>query len=279
MRRARGFQIAAAVTLCAMLPAPSFAWGANAQRLIANKAIETLPPDLRDFYESNRVRILAMIADPLDNLDKNPGEQHLHVLYLNRYPPFPFDSLPRNYQAAVKKFGQAKIDANGVLPWQIGVYSEKLTEAFRERNWNDVRIYSTVLAHYVAEAHDPFNTTDNVDGRAMGQTGANSRFGTSLVDRYSLFFPMRPNDAHFIKDPTDTAFEDILTAHSWLQIILLADRRSRAGLSDFTDDYYDHFYNQAGAVLIRQLTDASSEVGSYWLTAWTNAGKPALPQH
>jgi len=51
------------------------------------------------------------------------------------------------------------------------------------------------------------------------------------------------------------------------------------GLPDFTDEYYDRFYNQAGAVVIRQLSDAATEVGSYWLTAWTNAGKPSLPQH
>jgi len=25
------------------------------------------------------------------------------------------------------------------------------------------------------------------------------------------------------------------------------------------------------------LTDASTDVGSYWLTAWINAGKPPLP--
>jgi len=278
MLRRRALQLVSVFALFAMLSACANAWGANAQRLIANKALETLPPDLREFYEANRLRIVAMVSDPLDTLAKNPSEQHFHVLYLNRYSPFPFDSLPRNYQAALKKFGKLKLEANGVLPWQIGVYSEKLTEAFRARNWNDVRLYSTLLAHYVAEAHDPFNTTDNSDGRAMGQTGANSRFGTSLVDRYSLFFPMRPNDARFIKDPTDNAFEDILNAHSWLQIILLADRRSRAGLADYTDEYYDHFYNQAGAVLIRQLTDAASEVGSYWLTAWVNAGKPSLPQ-
>lgn len=271
-------RVAFALTAFLIVPVCASAWGANAQRLIANKAIETLPPELRDFYQANSTRILALIADPLETLAKDPKEQRYHVLYLNRYSPFPFDSLPRNYQAALKKFGQAKLEANGVLPWQIGVYSEKLTEAFRQRNWNDVRLYSMYLAHYVAEAHDPFNTTDNSDGRAMGQTGANSRFGTNLVDRYSLFFPMRPNDARFIRDPTDNAFEDILSAHSWLQIIQLADRRSRVGLADYTDEYYDRFYNQAGAVLIRQLTDAASEVGSYWLTAWTNAGKPALPQ-
>ncbi len=261
-----------------MLSSSLSAWGANAQRLISNKAVETLPPELAGFYGANRMRILAKIADPLETLTKNPAEQRYHVLYLNRYAPFPFDSLPRNYKAAVKKFGLARIEASGVLPWQIGVYSEKLTDAFRQRNWDDVRLYSTLLAHYVAEAHDPFNTADDVALKASGQFGVSDRFGASLVDRYSLFFPLRPNDAHFVKDTTESAFEDCLSAHSWLQIIMLADRRARAGLSDYTDEYYDRFYNQAGAVLIRQLSDAASEVGSYWLTAWINAGRPSLPQ-
>lgn len=259
-------------------PGVAEAWGANAHRLIANKAFESLPPDLRAFYEANRVRITAMVSDPLDALRKNPLELRYHVLYLNRYQPFPFDSLPRDYKAAIKKFGLTKIEANGVLPWQIGVYSEKLTQAFRQRNWDDVRLYSTLLAHYVAESHDPFNTADNSDGRTIGQAGVNDRFGSSLVDRYSLFFPMRPNDAHYLKDPTDSAFEDCLSSHAWLQTVLLADRRSRQGLADYTDEYYDRFYNQIGAVLIRQLTDAATEVGSYWMTAWINGGRPSLPQ-
>jgi hypothetical protein len=29
--------------------------------------------------------------------------------------------------------------------------------------------------------------------------------------------------------------------------------------------------------LIRQLSDAATDVGSYWLTAWVNAGRPQLP--
>jgi hypothetical protein len=45
-----------------------------------------------------------------------------------------------------------------------------------------------------------------------------------------------------------------------------------------TSNYYDRFYNQAGATLIRQLSDAATNLGSYWLTSWINAGRPALPR-
>jgi hypothetical protein len=133
------------------------------------------------------------------------------------------------------------------------------------------------LAAYVALAHDPFHTTENFDGHLSAQSGVDLRFGSSLVDRFSLFFPMRPNDAMFLSDPTDHAFDACMSAHAWLENILLSDRRAREGLSDYTDEYYDRFYNLAGSVLIRQLTDAATDVGSYWLTAWINAGRPQLP--
>ena len=268
----------AAFTL--LTPAGAFAWGANGHKLIASKAVETLPPDpnLRPFYESNRNFILQHSTDPLDWLAKNrAAERRNHIVMLDRYGKYPFDALPRSYRAALSKFGKLKLEANGLLPWQIGVYSEKLTIAFRLRNWEDVRLFSALLAHYVAEAHDPFNTTENFDGKLSGQPGADQRFGNSLVDRFSLFFPVRPNDATPISDPTDHAFEDCLSAHSWLEPILLADRRARWGLSDYTDEYFDRFYNQAGAIVFRQLSDAATDVGSYWLTAWKNAGRPDLP--
>ncbi len=117
----------------------------------------------------------------------------------------------------------------------------------------------------------------NSDGKLSAQPGVNERFSHSLVDRYQRFFYMRPNEAAFIADPTDHAFEMCLSAHSWLENILLADRRAYAGLSAYNDEYYDRFYAQEGAVLIRQLTDASTDIGSYWMTAWINAGRPQLP--
>ena len=269
---------AALAAVVLMAPGHAFAWGANGHKLISNKAVETLPPELRPFFEANRNFIVQHSTDPLDLLARNPSaERRNHILMLDRYGKFPFDTLPRSYKAASSKFGKAKLEANGLLPWQIGVYSEKLTNAFKAHNWGEVRLMAAILAHYVAEAHDPFNTTENFDGKLSGQPGANQRFGSSLVDRFSLFYPVRPNDAFFISDPTDHAFEACLSAHSWLETILLADRRSRKGLSDYTDEYFDRFYNQAGAVVFRELSDAATDVGSYWLTAWINAGRPALP--
>lgn len=258
-------------------PQESRAWGRNGHRLVVNKAIDTLPPDIRAFFESNRGLLLQHVTDPLDAITKTPLERHNHFIRLDKYGRFPFELLPRSYKAAVTKFGKTRLEADGLLPWQIGVYSEKLTEAMKAGKWDDAKLDAAILANYVAEAHDPFNTTDNFDGHLSGQIGVNLRFGTMLIDRYSSFFPMRPNDAVFISDPTDHAFEACLRSHSWLETVLLADRDARRGENSFNDDFYDRFYNQAAAILIRQLSDAATDVGSYWLTAWTNAGRPQLP--
>jgi hypothetical protein len=269
--------IGIAITI-AIFPAPTFPWGNNANKLVVNRAIDTLPADLRPFFEASKPALLEHVNDPFVTVAKTPAERKTQFLYLEKYGRFPFELLPRNYKAAVAKFGKGKLESNGLLPWQIGVYSAKLTDAMRTGKWDDAKLYAAVLASYVAAAHDPFNTTDNSDGHLSAQNGINERFGTSLVDRYSSFFFMRPNDAAYIADPTDHAFEACLSSHSWLETILFADREARRGLNAYTDEYYDHFYNQAGAVLIRQLSNAATDVGSYWLTAWRNAGQPQLPR-
>jgi hypothetical protein len=265
----------ALMEVCA--PARACAWGHDAQRFIVNHAVDTLPYDLRSFFEANRSYLVQHVNDPLTLLDKHPNERQNHFVELDKYGKFPFEALPRSYKAAISKFSKSRIDSTGLLPWQIGVYSAKLTDDLRNGRRDEARLDAALLANYVAEAHDPFNTTENFDGKLTGQSGVNERFNSVLVDRYSSFFPMNPHDAFFISDPTDFAFDACLNAHSLVESILLADRSARKGLGSYTDDYYDRFYNLTAASLIRQLSDASTDVGAYWLTAWTNAGKPQLP--
>jgi hypothetical protein len=274
----RSRQVAVFLAVLSFLaPHPALAWGSNAQRLIVNRAVDTLPYDVRGFFDQNRNFLIDHVDDPLTLVDKHPEERNNHFIELDKYGKFPFDALPRSYKAALAKYNKSKIEASGLLPWQIGVYSQKLTEDLRTGRWDQAKIDAAFLANYVAEAHDPFNTTENFDGKLTGQRGINERFNTILITRYGSYFPMSPHDASFVSDPTDYAFDMCLEAHSLVESLLLADRHALHGLPTYTDDYYGSFYNLTAAALIRQLSSASTDVGSYWLTAWINAGRPQLP--
>src|SRR5216684_3129979 len=161
----------ACLFLCFAAPQNSRAWGRNGHRLVVNKAIETLPERLpqgfREFFEANRSFLLQHVTDPLDTISKTPAERRNHFILLEKYGRFPFEALPRDYKSAVTKFSKPKLDANGLLPWQIGVYSKKLTEALKDGKWEEAKLDAAILANYVAEAHDPFDTTDNFDGRLI----------------------------------------------------------------------------------------------------------------
>jgi len=257
----------------------SFGWGENAERMIVDKAVDTLPDEMRPFFQANRQYLVQHVTDPVEAEARNPAEQRNSFIQLDRYGQFPFTALPRSYTAAVAKFGKHTLESRGLLPWQIGLYSQKLTDALRARNWEDAKLSAAILAHYVAAAHDPFKSTMNNDGALSNQPGVDERFDNGLVDRYQRFFFLKPNEAAFIRDPTEHAFDMSFSAHAWLENVLLADRRAHEGLSGYKDEYYDRFYAQAGAVLVRQLSDASTDLGSYWMTAWINAGRPPLPAY
>jgi hypothetical protein len=259
------------------LASVALSWSDAGHRLIVSKAVETLPDEMRPYFEANKQYLMLRVTEPAQAAVKSPLERQSQFIHLDHYGNYPFAALPRDYQTAVATYGKHSLTVQGLLPWEIGVYSQKLTDAFRGHSWDEVRGNAALLAFYVGEAHDPFKTTVNEDGKVSLQSGVNARFDKSLVDRYSQFFYIHPSLAAYIQDPTDHAFEACLTAHAMLESIMLADRRSRAGLSDYTDEYYDRFYQQAGNILAQQISDSAADVGSYWFTSWTNAGKPALP--
>jgi hypothetical protein len=192
---------------------------------------------------------------------------------------FPYLDLPHDFKQAVEKLGGGRINRNGLLPWHVGEYSLRLTNALKAQKWDEAKEAAAALGHYVADAHDPLHTTSNYDGQLTEQTGLGARFGATLIDRFQGFFIFRPAPATKIDDPTEYAFGAVLESHTWVDQIVLADREALEGLRDYNDDYFDRFYTRIGSIAVREINDAAHDTGSYWYTAWLNAGRPALPPH
>jgi hypothetical protein len=256
---------------------PVAAWGPTGHDVVNTWAIQTLPSEMRGFFEANRQFLVEHANDPDVWINKDRYERKRHYIYMDKYGIFPFLGLPHSFKQAVEQYGSGRVNRDGVLPWQVGEYSLRLTEAFKSRNWDQVKLEAAVLAHYVADAHNPLHVTKNFDGQLTRQTGLADRFEIRLLDRYSKFFILHPEDAVKIDDPTEYAFQTCLEAYTSLDSVILADLRAREGLPDYTDEYFDRFYSQIGATVMKAINEAAHDAGSYWYTAWLNAGKPALP--
>jgi hypothetical protein len=276
--RARLLGIAIAIVTSGLLaPGSMFGWGPTAHHIVNGWAILTLPPEMRGFFTANRQFILDHANDPDTWMKNDRYERKRHYIYLDKYGVFPYLTLPHAFKRATEQFGSGRVNRDGVLPWQIGEYSLRLTNAMKLHNWDEAKLDAAVLAHYVADAHQPLHTTQNFDGQLSEQPGLADRFEIRLVDRYSKFFILHPEDAVKIDDPTEYAFQICLEAHTWVESVILADRKAREGLLDFTDDYFDRFYSQVSTTVMREINTAAHDAGSYLYTAWVNAGQPALP--
>lgn len=254
-----------------------YAWGPAAHRLANDWAVDTLPLEVRGFFAANRQFVIDHSSDPDDWMKKDRFEARHHYIHLDKYGFFPFLSLPHSFKEAVEKHGSGRINRDGLLPWRIGEYSLRLTNALRAHNWDEAKLDAAVLGHYVADARDPLNTTQNFDGQLTREPGLAKRFGVQLIDRYANFFISRPETAATIDDPTEYAFDICLEAHTRVEQIILADRQSLEGLRGYDEDYFDRFYTHIGSTAMQEVSQAAHNTGSYWYSAWLNAGRPELP--
>ncbi len=151
------------VLLLAMLalsltrPSLAPAWGPIAHDIVNTWAIQTLPPEIRPFFESNRQFLVEHANDADELMKKDRYERMRHYIYLDKYGVFPYPALPHDYGHAKEQYSSWRINRDGSLPWQIGEYSLRLTKAMKAGNWEEVKLDAADLAHYppVVTPHRP----------------------------------------------------------------------------------------------------------------------------
>jgi hypothetical protein len=280
-RRAR---LVALVAVFAILATsrPADAWGFEAHKFIVEKAIALLPPEIRPFFEKHRVTIVEHAIDP--DLWRTMGwdaeEGPRHYLDMDAYGPYPFSALPRDREQAVKKFGPEMIEKNGLLPWRAQEIQDKLTDAFLLKHAyarENIKLFSSVIAHYLSDAQVPFHAALNHDGQLTGQTGIHSRFEAELFERYRDRLRITPRPAVRIDSVRDYAFDSLVDSFSHVQAILDADRAAVAGRDVYDDGYFAAMFAALKPVLEARLSRAITATASAITSAWDGAGRPALP--
>jgi hypothetical protein len=247
------------------------AWGPTVHQAVNSHAIDTLPKGLKPFYKNHRLELPTLAPDA------SPAEEGLDRRFaVDRLLPFPFSELPRKESEMKERFGEGAAAA-GRLPWLVHESYERLVEAFRAKDKARILAESDTLAGLVADLHNPLALSDNADGQKTGQHGLWVRFTLKLPESLGKGLDLSPDAAHLLDDPRGYVFAMINATYVWLDNLLYLEELAHRGQSGYTEIYYDTLGHRAGDLLRARLSQAAGDVGSYWYTAWTAAGRPALP--
>ncbi|MCM2258532.1 MAG: alkaline phosphatase family protein [Vicinamibacteria bacterium] len=287
MSRRRASLLLVAVLATAFAPLPAAAWGFTGHRFVNRHAVRTLPPPLRELFAGNAAFLLEHSVDP--DLWRGAGddaEEPNHFLDMDAWggqPPFA--DIPRDEAAHLQQRGAQARD-KGRVPWRVAEEYRALVAAFRAGDHRQVLRHAAALSHYVADAHVPFHAVLNYDGQLSGQRGLHSRWESQLVERFEVQLEagVAPAPAHRVDDPVAFTFSVLLDSFAAAQQAFGSDLAVR-GAADFVetseddrydDSFYSRFYAREGERLRDRLQAAATGVGSLWLSAWEEAGRPAL---
>jgi hypothetical protein len=271
------------LTAVLLTPANAHAWGFEAHKFIVARAIEILPAPLRPFFEANRAFIVERSIDP--DLWRSAGfteEPPNHFVDMDAYGPYPFKDLPRDFDAAVKKHGIEKVKQYGLLPWRTQEFAGRLIRGFEALGKNgayahsDIRFFSAIIGHYVADAHVPFHAVLNYNGQLSGQTGIHNRWEEELFVRFQKQLTIAPGGLRAIANERDFIFDTLLESSQLADDVLAADKKAIGSRDVYDGEYFATFFTETRPILEKRLNDAITAVASMITSAWEQAGKPAL---
>jgi hypothetical protein len=279
---------AIAVALCSLAiasarPTPARAWGFSGHKFITDRAIDLLPSELRPFFQRYRTTIVEHSIDPdtyrtMGFTDEPPR----HFVDMDAYGAFPFKDLPHDYKEAVDKRGADFVIKNGTVPWRAEEIYNQLRDAFKQLPTapyarDNVKLFSAVLAHYVGDSFQPLHACLNYDGQLTNQQGIHSRFESELFERYETKLRITPAPVAIIPNAREFVFATLGDSFQQVDAVLAADRDAVKGRTEYDDGYFSTLFEKAGPVMEQRMSGAVTAIASLITSAWTDAGKPALP--
>jgi hypothetical protein len=281
MRKTSVVAVAALIALAA--PQPAAAWGSAAHRHIMARAIDLLPMELKPFFLQHRDELVMRVIDPdlFRVLGWEEDPNHFVNFGAKELGEYPFKELPREYGAAIEKFGMATLRRNGLLPWRQQEEFGNLRRAFegftRETYGpGNAVLFAAVMSHYIQDAHQPLHASVNYDGQMTGNNGIHARFETALFERFQSRLTIRPAPPTPIHNSRDAAFDALLSSYELVDPILKADEAARQGKETYDDEYFERLFTTVRPILEQRLGEAITATAGLIMGAWQQAGKPVL---
>ncbi|MEP6926249.1 MAG: zinc dependent phospholipase C family protein [Ginsengibacter sp.] len=270
-----------------------YCWGFFAHKKINYYAVFLLPPKMLVLYKPNIEFLSEHAVDPDKRRYAVTAEGPRHYIDIDHYGKYPYTELPHNWKDAVEKFGEDSLTANGIVPWHIQIMLNRLTIAFKEKNFSLIMKNSAEIGHYIADAHVPLHASTNHNGQLTNQKGIHafweSRVPELLADKQFDFFIGK---AEYIKNPgvfiwnrvleSGHAADSVLTFEKELSHQFPGDKkyafekRNNIIVRQYSSAYTIAYNKKLNGMIERRMRQSIIAVASFWYTAWVNAGQPDL---
>ncbi len=285
------------ITLLLFIPAtqPAYSWGFFAHKKINRMAVFTLPPEMITFYKKHIDYISEHAVDPDKRRNVNKEEAPRHYIDIDHYGVHPFDSVPKYWSKAIKKYSEDTLKAYGILPWYIEKMMFNLQEAFMDEDLDLILHYSADIGHYIADAHVPLHTTENYNGQLTNQKGIHGFWESRIPELKSGGYDYWTGAAKYIEKPIEKAWSIVKASHAEVDSVLKFEAELNAKYSSdkkysfenrgnksvkvYSVEYTNEYDNMLNGMVERRMRESIITIGSLWYTAWLNAGKPDLDRY
>jgi hypothetical protein len=282
--------------LLAPAAAPSAdAWGFYGHKRINRIACFTLPAEMFPFFKRHIDFISDHAVDPDRRRYAVAGEAERHYIDIDHYAHHgedPFAIVPRKWDDAVAKFTEDTLKAYGIVPWHIEVMHDRLTRAFQRGDVDRILRYAADIGHYIGDAHVPLHTTENYNGQLTNQHGIHAFWESRIPELSAEGYDHLVGRARFIDRPLDAAWDAVIASHQHVDSVLGIERRlnrefpddrkfvfedrGRGGMRLYSREYAKAYEDAMMGMVEERMNASILSVGSFWFTAWVNAGMPDL---
>lgn len=278
-----------------LLHYPVYCWGFYAHQKINYYAVFLLPPGMMVLYKPNISFLSEHAIDPDKRRYAVPDEAPRHYIDIDRYGAYPYTALPRKWADAVAKFGEDSLKQHGIVPWHIQRMLQRLTNAFKAKDFSQIMKNSAEIGHYIGDAHVPLHASSNHNGQLTNQKGIHgfweSRVPELLAESEFDFFIGK---AGYIKDPGDFIWKRVLESARAADTVLLYERelsrrfpddkkyafeeRNGKTIRQYSAAFTTAYNKKLDGMIERRMRQSIYAVASFWYTAWINAGQPDLKE-
>ena len=272
---------------------PVFSWGFYGHRMINYYSVFLLPPEMVLLYKPHIDFLTEHAVDPDKRRYAVPEEGPRHYIDLDKYGHYPYDSLPRNWNEAVKKYTADSLQKHGIVPWWVQTMLFRLTQAFKDKDQVKILKLSAEIGHYISDAHVPLHASSNHNGQYTNQRGIHgfweSRVPELLAEKHWDFFIGK---AEYIANPSSFIWARVLESAAAADTVLRFEKelsrqfppdqkyafedRNGTVIRQYSSAYTVRYNELLKGMVERRMRQSIYAVASFWYTAWVNAGQPDL---